>query len=200
MRIIGVTGGVGSGKSAVLNYIEEHFDSRIVKADDVGHLLMMPGRACYEPVIQLFGEWIVKDDTSLNREAIASIVFEDGEMLKKLDDIIHPAVKKYILKEIEKSKKEETEFFFIESALLLEEKYDEICDEVWYIYCEKEVRMERLRRDRGYSDEKIESLMRNQLSEDEFEARCDFQIYNSEDVAHTHLQIERRMRTYYESM
>ena len=94
MRIIGVTGGVGSGKSAVLNYIEEHFDSRIVKADDVGHLLMMPGRACYEPVIQLFGEWIVKDDTSLNREAIASIVFEDGEMLKKLDDIIHPAVKK----------------------------------------------------------------------------------------------------------
>lgn len=82
MRIIGVTGGVGSGKSAVLNYIEEHFDSRIVKADDVGHLLMMPGRACYEPVIQLFGEWIVKDDTSLNREAIASIVFKDPEMLK----------------------------------------------------------------------------------------------------------------------
>lgn len=110
MRIIGVTGGVGSGKSAVLNYIEEHFDSRIVKADDVGHLLMMPGRACYEPVIQLFGEWIVKDDTSLNREAIASIVFEDGEMLKKLDDIIHPAVKKYILKEIEKSKKKRQNF------------------------------------------------------------------------------------------
>ncbi|EEX21665.1 dephospho-CoA kinase [Blautia hansenii DSM 20583] len=200
MRIIGVTGGVGSGKSAVLNYIEEHFDSRIVKADDVGHLLMMPGRACYEPVIQLFGEWIVKDDTSLNREAIASIVFEDGEMLKKLDDIIHPAVKKYILKEIEKSKKEETEFFFIESALLLEEKYDEICDEMWYIYCEKEVRMERLRHDRGYSDEKIQRMMANQLPDEEFEARCDLQLYNDEDVAHTYLQIERKMRTYYEFM
>ena len=200
MRIIGVTGGVGSGKSAVLNYIEEHFDSRIVKADDVGHLLMMPGRACYEPVIQLFGEGIVKDDTSLNREAIASIVFEDGEMLKKLDDIIHPAVKKYILKEIEKSKKEETEFFFIESALLLEEKYDEICDEMWYIYCEKEVRMERLRHDRGYSDEKIQRMMANQLPDEEFEARCDFQLYNDEDVAHTYLQIERKMRTYYEFM
>lgn len=200
MRIIGVTGGVGSGKSAVLNYIEEHFDSRIVKADDVGHLLMMPGRACYELVIQLFGEWIVKDDTSLNREAIASIVFEDGEMLKKLDDIIHPAVKKYILKEIEKSKKEETEFFFIESALLLEEKYDEICDEMWYIYCEKEVRMERLRHDRGYSDEKIQRMMANQLPDEEFEARCDLQLYNDEDVAHTYLQIERKMRTYYEFM
>ena len=200
MRIIGVTGGVGSGKSSVLNYIEEHFDSRIVKADDVGHLLMMPGRACYEPVIQLFGESIVKDDTSLNREAIASIVFENPEMLKKLDDIIHPAVKKYILKEIEKSKKEETEFFFIVSALLLEEKYDEICDEMWYIYCEKEVRIERLRHDRGYSDEKIHRMMANQLPDEEFETRCDFQLYNDEDVAHTYLQIERKMRTYYEFM
>lgn len=200
MRIIGVTGGVGSGKSAVLNYLEDHFDSRVVKADEVGHLLMMPGRACYEPVIELFGEWIVKEDTSLDRQAIASIVFQEPDMLKKLDDIVHPAVYQYIVREIERSKKEGTEFFFIEAALLLEEKYDEICDEVWYIYCEKEVRMERLRRDRGYSDEKTESLMRNQLSEDEFEAKCDFQIYNSEDVAYTHLQIERRMRTYYESM
>ena len=193
MRIIGVTGGVGSGKSAVLNYLEDHFDSRVVKADEVGHLLMMPGRACYEPVIELFGEWIVKEDTSLDRQVIASIVFQEPEMLQKLDDIVHPAVYQYIVREIERSKKEGTEFFFIEAALLLEEKYDEICDEVWYIYCEKEVRMERLRRDRGYSDEKIESLMRNQLSEDEFESKCDFQIYNSEDVAYTHLQIERRM-------
>lgn len=200
MRIIGVTGGVGSGKSAVLNYIEEHFDSRIVKADEVGHMLMMPGRECYEPVIELFGEWVVKEDGSLNRSMIGDIVFDSPAMLKKLDDIIHPAVKKYILREIEKSKKEDTKFFFIEAAILLEEKYDEICDEVWYIYCEKEVRIERLRHARGYSDEKIRKLMANQLSDDEFEARCDFQLYNDEDVAHTYLQIERKMGTYYESM
>ena len=112
MRIIGVTGGVGSGKSAVLNYMEEHFDSRVVKADEVGHMLMMPGRECYEPVIQLFGDWVVREDTSLDRAAIASIVFDNPEMLKKLDDIVHPEVKKYILREIERSRKEETEFFF----------------------------------------------------------------------------------------
>lgn len=200
MRIIGVTGGVGSGKSAVLNYLEDHFDSRVVKADEVGHLLMMPGRACYEPVIELFGEWIVKEDTSLDRQAIASIVFQEPEMLQKLDDIVHPAVYQYIVREIERSKKEGTEFFFIEAALLLEEKYDEICDEMWYIYCEKEVRIERLRHDRGYSDEKIHRMMANQLPDEEFETRCDFQLYNDEDVAHTYLQIERKMRTYYEFM
>ncbi|MGN0400618.1 MAG: dephospho-CoA kinase [Blautia sp.] len=200
MRVIGVTGGVGSGKSAVLNYIEAHFDARIVKADDVGHLLMMPGQACYEPVIQLFGEWIVKEDGSLDRETISKIVFEKKDMLEKLNGIVHPAVKKYIKREIKRSEKEGTEFFFIEAALLIEDNYDEIYDEMWYIYCEKEVRMERLRRDRGYSDEKIRKMMANQLSEDEFESRCDFQLYNDEDVAHTYLQIERRMRTYYESM
>ena len=183
MRVIGVTGGVGSGKSFVLNYIEEHFDARVVKADDVGHLLMMPGQACYEPVVRLFGDWIVNEDGSLNRETIAQIVFDKKDML-----------------EIERSKKEETEFFFIEAALLLEDNYDEIYDEMWYIYCEKEVRMERLRRDRGYSEEKARRVMENQLSEDEFEARCDFLLYNDEDVAHTYLQLERRMRTYYESM
>lgn len=200
MRVIGVTGGVGSGKSAVLNYIESHFDARIVKADEVGHMLMMPWEKCYEPVIRLFGDWIVNEDGSLDRGSIAQIVFKDREMLKKLNAIIHPEVKKYILKEIERSKKEETEFFFIEAALLLEEKYDEICDEIWYIYCEKEVRMERLRRDRGYSDKRIRQVMENQLPDEEYEAHCDFQLYNDEDVAHTYLQIERRMRTYYESV
>lgn len=124
MRVIGVTGGVGSGKSFVLNYIEEHFDARVVKADDVGHLLMMPGQVCYEPVIQLFGDWVVNEDGSLNRETIAQIVFEKKDMLEKLNKIIHPAVKKYIIREIERSKKEETEFFFIEAALLLEDNYD----------------------------------------------------------------------------
>lgn len=60
MRVIGVTGGVGSGKSAVLNYIEAHFDARIVKADEVGHMLMMPWGKCYEPVVKLFGDWVVR--------------------------------------------------------------------------------------------------------------------------------------------
>ena len=133
MRVIGVTGGVGSGKSFVLNYIEEHFDARVVMADDVGHLLMMPVQAGYEPVVRLFGDWIVNEDGSLNRETIAQIVFDKKDMLEKLNKIIHPAVKKYIIREIERSKKEETEFFFIEAALLLEDNYDEIYDEMWYI-------------------------------------------------------------------
>lgn len=200
MRIIGVTGGVGSGKSSVLNYIECHHDARVVKADDVGHLLMMPGGKCYQPVIDLFGPGIVKKDESLNRELMAKIVFQSRHMLDKLNAVIHPAVKDYIKNEVEKARNEGVEFFFIEAALLIEDNYDEIYEELWYVYCEEAVRRERLRSDRGYSDEKIDELMENQLSEDEYEARSDFQLYNSEDAAHTHLQIERRIRKYYETM
>lgn len=196
MRVIGVTGGVGSGKSAVLNYIEAHFDARIIKADDVGHLLMMPGQVCYEPVIQLFGEWIVKEDGSLDRETISKIVFEKKEILEKLNAIIHPAVKKYILREIERSKKEKTEFFFIEAALLIEEKYDEICDELWYIYADEEVRKERLIEGRGYSEKKVREIMANQLSEDEFSSHCDFEIDNSGDFEETKKQLDHRMKKY----
>ena len=155
MRVIGISGGVGSGKSSVLNYIEENYDARVIQADEVGYLLMLPGGGCYQAVIDLFGEWIVLEDGTLDRKKIAEIVFQKREMLDRLDAIIHPAVKIYIKKEVERARKEEVPFFFIEAALLIEEKYDEIYDELWVVYCEPEVRRERLRMDRGYTDESV---------------------------------------------
>ena len=200
MMVIGVTGGVGAGKSEVLGYIAEHWNATVVEADEVGYLVMRPGKACYSAIVDLFGTEIVKEDQTLDRELIAKIVFENKEMLAKMNGIVHPAVKEYIKKAIKREEENETNIFIVEAALLIEDKYDEICDELWYIYCEKEVRMERLRHNRGYSDKKIEQMLKNQLSDEEFESKCDFQLYNSEDVAHTYLQIERKMRTYYESM
>lgn len=200
MRVIGVTGGVGSGKSAVLNYIEEHFDARIVKADDVDHLLTQPGGICYQKELDLFGESILRENGTIDRAKIAGIVFSDKEKLEQLNAIVHPEVKKYIKRELERAKKEGYEFFVIEAALLLEDDYTSMCNEIWYVYCEESVRRERLKESRGYSDEKIDSMMANQLPEHVFEEKCDFQLYNSEDVAHTYLQIERRIRSYYETL
>lgn len=70
----------------------------------------------------------------------------------------------------------------MEAALLIEEKYDEICDELWYIYADEEVRKERLIEGRGYSEKKVREIMANQLSEDEFSSHCDFEIDNSGDL------------------
>ena len=189
MRVIGVTGGVGSGKSAVLNYIEAHFDARIVKADDVGHLLMMPGQACYEPVISLFGEWIVKEDGSLDRETISKIVFEKKEMLEKLNGIIHPAVKKYIRRRLEEERDHGRQLAVVEAALLLEDHYEEFCDEIWYVHTDADIRIQRLMTSRGYTREKAESIIRNQATEVFFRSHADYVVENNGDLSVTYEQI-----------
>ena len=130
MKVIGVTGGVGAGKSEVLGYIAEHWNATVVEADEVGYLVMRPGKACYSAIVDLFGTEIVKEDQTLDRELIAKIVFENKEMLAKMNGIVHPAVKEYIKKAIKREEENETNIFIVEAALLIEDKYDEICD--WY--------------------------------------------------------------------
>lgn len=196
MKVIGITGGVGAGKSEIKTYIARHWNAAAVEADEVGYLLMQPGKACFAPIVALFGPGILKEDGTLNREKIAEVVFKDKEMLEKLDQIVHPAVKNYIKKRIEKEREQETDIFIIEAALLIEDNYDEICDEMWYIYASEKSRMRRLKENRGYSEEKIQEIYANQLSEEEFNAHCDYEIDNSGDFEETIEQITQRMQVY----
>ena len=196
MKVIGVTGGVGAGKSEILNFIADNWNATVVEADEVGYLVMKPGKSCFAPIVELFGPGILQEDGTLDRTKIAEMVFEDKELLDKLNAIVHPAVKKYIRKAIEREKENETDFFIVEAALLIEDKYDEICDELWYIYADEETRTERLMKNRGYSEEKVKSIFANQLSEDEFSDHCDFEIDNSGDFEDTKEQITQRMQMY----
>ena len=196
MKVIGVTGGVGAGKSEILNFIADNWNATVVEADEVGYLVMKPGKSCFAPIVELFGPAILQADGTLDRAKIAQMVFEDKELLEKLNAIVHPAVKKYIRKAIEREKENETDFFIVEAALLIEDKYDEICDELWYIYADEEVRKERLIEGRGYSEKKVREIMANQLSEDEFSSHCDFEIDNSGDFEETKKQLDHRMKKY----
>lgn len=196
MKIIGITGGVGSGKSEVIRFLEKRDRVQVLLADEVGHLLMRKGNRCYQPVLELFGEQVLDREGQLNRSAIADLVYRDKDLLKKLNAIIHPAVKRYIRRAIQMEQEAGTEIFVVEAALLIEDKYDEICDELWYIYADENVRMHRLMKNRGYSVEKIRGILANQLSEEEFESHCDFEIDNSGDFQDTVRQIEQRMRMY----
>lgn len=179
MKIIGITGGVGAGKSEVLNFIAGRYDATVVEADQVGYLVMQPGKEAYEPVAELFGPSVVKEDQTLNREKIAQIVFEDRQLLEKLNAIIHPAVKRYIRRAIQMEQEAGTEIFVVEAALLIEDKYDEICDELWYIYTSEKNRRERLKLNRGYSDEKIDNIFASQLSESTYREVCREEIDNN---------------------
>ena len=120
--------------------------------------------------MELFGKEILTGDGRLDREEISRRVFRDRELLERLNAIVHPAVKAYIRRAMEKERQAGTPFFIVEAALLLEDKYDEICDELWYIYADEETRIQRLMKNRGYTEEKSRRIIANQLGREEFES------------------------------
>ncbi len=191
MKIIGITGGVGAGKSQILSYIENNYSSKIIRADEAAHLLEEPGQNCYIRLVELLGEYILNHDRTINKARMAECIFKDEDILEKVNNIIHPEVKKYILQQIQyEQKKCEVKYFFIEAALLIEEHYDEIVDEMWYIHSDVEVRAKRLSQQRNYSDEKIADIMAKQLSEAEFRKHCQRVISNNGDLKETYMQID----------
>ena len=128
MKVFGITGGVGAGKSEVLTYLGQNYDATVIQADEAGYLVMLPGGECYGEIVKLFGRQITTETGELDRKRIAEIVFRDEEKLKALNAIVHPAVKRYIKKAIAAAEKAGTEYVFVEAALLIEEKYDEILE------------------------------------------------------------------------
>jgi len=195
MKIIGITGGVGAGKSSVLDYIQKNYNARVIMADLVAHHIEEPGQKCYYNIVETFGSSILNSDTTINRKKLAEIVFEDESKRLKLNAIVHPLVKEYIVNEINQEKnREEIEFLIIEAALLLDDKYDLICDEVWYIYASEETRRARLKASRGYSDEKIDLIIQSQMKEKEFRNRCDKVIDNNFSEQDTYAQIDAALR------
>ena len=194
MRVIGITGGVGSGKSRVLAYIEEHFLAIVCQADHVAWELQKPGTACYNQIVDAFGKGVLYPDGSIDRSKLGQIVFGDAEKLQQLNKIVHPAVKSAILEFIAAEAEKGTEIFVLEAALLLEAEYQNVCDELWYVYTDEKVRRQRLKKHRQYSDEKIDAIMRNQLSEVSFREQCQVVIDNSGDFSDTCNQIEHAMK------
>lgn len=197
MRVIGITGGVGAGKSALLSYVKEHYRCRVILADEVAHLVEEPGQECYSALVRLLGNEILNPDGTIDKKRMAEKIFTDSAVLEQVNAIVHPAVKECILREIAQSRREEKEdFLFVEAALLIEGGYGEILDELWYIHAEEDVRRSRLKAGRAYSDEKIERILGEQLSEEEFRRHCGVVIDNSGNLADACLQIDKKLEEY----
>ena len=196
MKFIGITGGVGAGKTEILKYLAGREDTKVMLADDIARELSEPGQSCNEKLQELFAGTDVFDEKGkMNRPKAAAIIFKDEARRNGMNEILHPAVKEYVLHVLEQEKEEgRLRYLVLEAALLFEEHYDEICDELWYIYADEETRMERLKQNRGYSEEKCRSIFRNQLSEEEFSDHCDFEIDNSDDFEKTKEQIQQKMQ------
>lgn len=194
MKVIGITGGVGCGKSAVLSRLEETLNCVVLRADEAAMELELKGHDCYDSLVDLLGTEVLNEDGQINRNKMAAMVFDNDELLGEVNNIVHPAVKKYILEQIDKTKKKgNVDFFFLEAALLIECGYNSIVDEMWYIFARKDIRIKRLKESRNYSDQKIESIMDSQLSEEEFRKNSDFVVDNSNSLEDSINQICKRI-------
>ena len=187
-RILGVTGGVGCGKSTVLDILKEHFDAEIFKADDVGHEVFVKTTPCYIDIVSHFGERIIDDDGDIDRNALAEIIFNDVLEKEFLNDIVHPYVMNRIRDSIDLWKKRIDEIdkfdsglhlFVLETALMFESGADKFCDELWGVFTEEDLRIDRLMSTRGYSEEKARSIFNAQLSEAYLRRYCNRVILNN---------------------
>ncbi|MDD3185288.1 MAG: dephospho-CoA kinase [Anaerostipes sp.] len=192
-KIIGITGGVGSGKSEVLRILKEDFQAKIIIADQVAHDLMEPGNVNYKGIVAEFGTDILLEDKKINRKALGQIVFHNKEKLQRLNQLTHPNVDGKIQEIMKEGREEDCHLIVCEAAILVGAGYEAMFDELWYIFTREEVRRERLKASRGYSDEQIDAMLSNQTSEEEFKRIADVVIDNSDTLERTKEQIRNRV-------
>lgn len=195
MKVIGITGGVGAGKSTVVGILRNHYEIEYLHCDAIAHELMKPGGSAYEALLSVFGEAITNGDGSVNRSKLYECAFL-GDRVDELNACVHPKVRIYVEDRIASLRDAGFQgMVLIEAALLIEAGYKEICDELWYVYAPVKMRRARLKANRGYTDERVDSIMAEQASEELFFSQSDFVLYNDSSAeeceAHILAQVEK---------
>lgn len=195
MKVIGLTGGIGSGKSLVAKILKEKYGAAILDTDSIARRQMEPGGASYREIIDYFGTEILSGDGAIDRAKLAATIFENKEKRLKINEITHPKVLLFVKDEIRRmQEKKVVPYLVVETALMIEAGYDYICDEVWYVFTSEEERRKRLKMERNYSDEKIDAIFENQSKAETFRARFAKVIENTGDIAQLEQQVDSLLK------
>lgn len=165
IRKIGITGGVGAGKSRILSWLEKEQKAKVILTDDVAKELMEPGEEGYIQVTGALGTSFLNEDGSINRPALAKLIFEDSRAREMVNRITHPLVWQRVQARLKKAEQEGFALAVVESALF-NRKARDFLDELWYIHASKETRIARLTESRGYSRERCRFMLESQPSEE----------------------------------
>lgn len=197
MKVIGITGGVGAGKSTVVGILQKHYTTEYLHCDAIAHELMERGGSAHEELLSLFGEDLVNEDGTLNRSKLYERAFL-GDRVEELNACVHPSVRSYVEDRIASLKSEAFDgLILIEAALLIEAGYKDICDELWYVHAPVELRRNRLKANRGYSDERVDSIMAEQATEELFFSQSDFVLYNDSSQENCEMHIVEQVEKHF---
>ena len=175
MLSIGLTGGIGTGKSLVSNILND-LGATVVNADLLGHEAYLPGTAGFDMVVDAFGDQIVGEDGTVDRKRLGPIVFSSPQNMSKLNAIMHPLIRDMIQGQLEEYSSNGTDVVVVEAAVLIEAGWQDLFDEVWVVTSDKETVIERLKD-------------RNSLSREDAIARIESQMSNDERVGHSNVVI-----------
>jgi dephospho-CoA kinase len=179
MLTIGLTGGIGSGKSAVARFLAE-LGAPILDADKVGHVIYQPGGPAYDDVIAAFGRGILASDGTVDRTKLGPIVFADPAQLKRLTSIVHPKMFQRMREMVaEMRTRGEWLPIVVEAAVLVEANWQPLFNEIWLVVAPREQVIARVERDRGMKREQTEARIKAQLSDEERRKHATLVIENN---------------------
>ena len=191
MRVIGLTGGTGSGKSTVSAYLKKR-GCCIIDADEIARQLTSPGGEALDPIREKFGESVFYDDGTLDRKKLGNIVFKDEEKLKILEEITTKIVIRKITDKIHQMKESGYEgIVILDAPLLFEFGMEGLADENWLVICDRERRIKRLENRDGLSRREITDRMANQLSDEKKMDMADQSIDNSGSIDDLYCKIDQ---------
>ena len=168
MKVIGITGGIGSGKSMVADIMREDFQAYLINTDQIAHKLMEKGRISYQLILEYFGEKILTPSGEIDRSALGRLVYQSPEKLLSLNSFTHPYVMDYVRKLIKEKGEENKALICVETALPIEAGLDTFCHAIWYVFSPDNLRRERLKESRNYEDEKIDQIFKTQISDEDY--------------------------------
>ena len=193
MKVIGLTGGIGSGKSTVAGYLAE-MGAAVIELDKVGHEVTRSGSRTFKQVVEEFGRGILDTAGGIDRAKLAAIVFKDPDALGRLNRIMHPAIDKMILEGIEKHRRQGVKAVVLEAAVMLEAGKAAQADEIWVTTAPEAEVLKRLRERSGYSEAEAKARIRAQLSDKERVKHADVIIDTGGTLAEVKARVGKEWR------
>ncbi len=188
-KVIGLTGGIGSGKSTVSQYLKE-LGAVIIDADKVGHEAFQPGTEAWREVVATFGRDIVTPNGEIDRKKLGAIVFDNPQALTQLNRIMHPKMRDMMKAEIDEYRRQGVAVVVLEAAILIEANWTPLVDEVWVTTAHESAVLERLKKQRGLAEEQTLSRIRSQLSNEERLKHADVVITNEGNIGEVRARVK----------
>lgn len=193
MFVIGLTGGIGTGKTQVSDMLSS-LGATVINADLVGHQAYLPGTDTWKKVVEAFGQKVVSETGEIDRRALGGIVFSDPAALQRLNAIMHPRIFDMIRERIDRLQEEGVDTVVVEAALLIEAKWTPLANQVWVVTSPEEQVIKRLISRNNMSEDAIRTRIGSQLPQDERVTHADIVIDNDGDLAELRSRVEDAWR------